>query len=239
MTKSHKPSVLNNAERKALFSALNDRERHIFEARRLFSKEPVTLKTLGEQYGISRERVRQIEDIAAKKIKAATTVYPPGVVRLPRTVEWWAMQIQRRSASLPLASQNVIEAGRKAWKRIKSSSRQRQNYHDWQQVSEALAVGENLAMDLAGKTDQGGAYARLIGAWLRLNKMADIAPAVRAWCREVRRNQAEIDTWRNALPLERRVKMNHPRTLLDHWKKAPKQPKQSSAAFIPKQSNTD
>jgi RNA polymerase sigma-32 factor len=49
--------------RKALSSALgvlNERERRIFEARRL-ADDPVTLEELAEEFGVSRERVRQIE----------------------------------------------------------------------------------------------------------------------------------------------------------------------------------
>ena len=48
--------------RKALgeaLSALNDRERRIFEARRL-AEEPITLEDLAAEFGVSRERVRQI-----------------------------------------------------------------------------------------------------------------------------------------------------------------------------------
>jgi hypothetical protein len=48
--------------RKALASALavlNDRERRIFEARRL-AEEPITLNELADEFGVSRERVRQI-----------------------------------------------------------------------------------------------------------------------------------------------------------------------------------
>src|SRR5208337_2347834 len=39
---------------------LNPRERRIFEARRL-SDDPITLEALSEEFGVSRERVRQIE----------------------------------------------------------------------------------------------------------------------------------------------------------------------------------
>jgi RNA polymerase sigma-32 factor len=47
---------------------LSDRERHIVTERRLFDK-PSTLQQLSQVYGISRERVRQIEANALKKIK--------------------------------------------------------------------------------------------------------------------------------------------------------------------------
>ncbi|MBV8132784.1 MAG: RNA polymerase sigma factor RpoH [Alphaproteobacteria bacterium] len=54
---------------------LNDRERHILTERRL-RDNPTTLEELSQQYGISRERVRQIEVRAFEKlqkvIKAAT-----------------------------------------------------------------------------------------------------------------------------------------------------------------------
>jgi len=59
--------------RKALSSALevlNDRERRIFQARRL-ADEPVTLEDLAAEFGVSRERVRQIEVRAFEKVQKA------------------------------------------------------------------------------------------------------------------------------------------------------------------------
>ena len=49
---------------------LNDRERRIFEARRL-ADEPITLEELAEEFGVSRERVRQIEVRAFEKVQKA------------------------------------------------------------------------------------------------------------------------------------------------------------------------
>lgn len=49
---------------------LNEREKHILKERRL-SDRPRTLEDLGNQYGISRERVRQIENRAFEKLKNA------------------------------------------------------------------------------------------------------------------------------------------------------------------------
>ena len=57
--------------RKALASALsvlNDRERRIFEARRL-AEEPITLQELADEFGVSRERVRQIGVCAFEKVQ--------------------------------------------------------------------------------------------------------------------------------------------------------------------------
>ena len=47
---------------------LNDRERHILRERRL-TDDPATLEDLSKEYGISRERVRQIEVRAFEKIQ--------------------------------------------------------------------------------------------------------------------------------------------------------------------------
>ncbi|MEM1048627.1 MAG: RNA polymerase sigma factor RpoH [Pseudomonadota bacterium] len=49
---------------------LNDREKRIFEARRL-SESPITLEELSEEFGVSRERVRQIEVRAFEKVQKA------------------------------------------------------------------------------------------------------------------------------------------------------------------------
>jgi len=57
------------ALRQAL-DVLNPRERRIFEARRL-SDDPITLEALSEEFGVSRERVRQIEVRAFEKVQAA------------------------------------------------------------------------------------------------------------------------------------------------------------------------
>ena len=57
--------LLNNAMKN-----LNKRERHILSERRL-KDEPTTLEELSQRYGISRERVRQIEVRAFEKLQKA------------------------------------------------------------------------------------------------------------------------------------------------------------------------
>ncbi|CAN1724393.1 RNA polymerase sigma factor RpoH [Hyphomicrobium sp. 1Nfss2.1] len=51
-------------------SSLNDRERRIFEARRL-TEQPATLEDLSTEFGVSRERIRQIEVRAFEKVQKA------------------------------------------------------------------------------------------------------------------------------------------------------------------------
>ncbi len=55
---------------KDAIGVLNDRERRIFEARRL-SDDPITLEELSGEFGVSRERVRQIEVRAFEKVQKA------------------------------------------------------------------------------------------------------------------------------------------------------------------------
>src|SRR6516162_3051731 len=59
-------------------SVLNKRERRIFEARQL-ADDPVTLEDLAVEFGISRERVRQIEVRAFQKVQRAVQI---AVVRM-------------------------------------------------------------------------------------------------------------------------------------------------------------
>ncbi len=49
---------------------LSDRERRVFEARRL-QDDPMTLEDLSQEFGVSRERIRQIEVRAFEKVQKA------------------------------------------------------------------------------------------------------------------------------------------------------------------------
>lgn len=72
--KRHQRLRLANAMAK-----LNDRERHIIEARRL-QEEPSTLDDLGQIYGISCERVRQIEARAMEKLQQYAALPAPAAI---------------------------------------------------------------------------------------------------------------------------------------------------------------
>jgi RNA polymerase sigma-32 factor len=66
----HRRALLAGAMKK-----LNDRELRIFTARKL-SEEPSTLEELAGEFGISRERIRQIEAKAFEKVQAAVQNTP-------------------------------------------------------------------------------------------------------------------------------------------------------------------
>ncbi|MED5565956.1 MAG: sigma factor-like helix-turn-helix DNA-binding protein, partial [Pseudomonadota bacterium] len=64
-----------NARRRLLMTTLatlNEREADILQARRL-QDEPETLEQLSEKFGVSRERIRQIEARAFEKLRSAMT----------------------------------------------------------------------------------------------------------------------------------------------------------------------
>jgi len=58
-------TMLNDA-----LKGLNERERRVFEARRL-AEDPLTLEELSAEFGVSRERIRQIEVRAFEKVQKA------------------------------------------------------------------------------------------------------------------------------------------------------------------------
>ena len=63
--KENRRGMLNNA-----LQGLNERERRVFEARRL-AEDPLTLEELSAEFGVSRERIRQIEVRAFEKVQKA------------------------------------------------------------------------------------------------------------------------------------------------------------------------
>lgn len=52
------------------FALLNEREQHVIQERKLKDK-PTTLETLSKKYGVSNERIRQIEERAMEKLQKA------------------------------------------------------------------------------------------------------------------------------------------------------------------------
>ena len=54
-------------------ASLDERSRHIVQARWLDQENAATLHDLADQYGVSAERIRQIEQKAMQKIKLALT----------------------------------------------------------------------------------------------------------------------------------------------------------------------
>ncbi len=56
---------------------------------RLLTDEPLTLQTIADRFGISRERVRQIEVNLLKKMKKYLEVEMPDIVDFLMVNEWY------------------------------------------------------------------------------------------------------------------------------------------------------
>jgi len=69
LVQSEEASMRHGLLREAM-DKLTDRERRVFEARRL-QDDPVTLEDLSQEFGVSRERIRQIEVRAFDKVQKA------------------------------------------------------------------------------------------------------------------------------------------------------------------------
>jgi RNA polymerase sigma-32 factor len=78
----HQESTQRHGKLHAALGSLNERERDILTGRRL-AEPAVTLEELSQKYGISRERVRQIENRAFEKLQALVTA-PVKALPAPR-----------------------------------------------------------------------------------------------------------------------------------------------------------
>ncbi len=97
LAESEEYEARRTALRRAL-TVLDDRERHIFESRRLVDP-PLTLEHLAMQFHISRERVRQIETRAFKKVQRAAHAESE---RMTATTE--SAQVNNLVGGAPMAS---------------------------------------------------------------------------------------------------------------------------------------
>lgn len=70
--------AIEQGQRRALLeeatSVLTPREKHIFQSRTAANDTPLTLEELGQVYGVTRERIRQIEQKALAKVKKRLTM---------------------------------------------------------------------------------------------------------------------------------------------------------------------
>lgn len=86
---------------KDALTQLGDRERHIFAARNL-AEQPVTLETLARQYGVSKERIRQIESGAYKKVVRRVRSQAEAGPALPPNLPP-ALALGRRAGAMAMA----------------------------------------------------------------------------------------------------------------------------------------
>jgi RNA polymerase sigma-32 factor len=84
-------------------TTLRDKDRLIFE-RRLLAEEPLTLQEIGDRYGISRERVRQIEGRLKRRLRAYLESQFTGLRDLETDLMW---EDQRGAAARARAARST------------------------------------------------------------------------------------------------------------------------------------
>jgi hypothetical protein len=116
-----------------------------------------------------------------------------------------------------------IAAARAAWQRLRN---ERQT-NDWVLIGRALAIGRAVCMRQASANKPHGfAYNRMMGAWLRENGLDGVSTQERYRAVLVLENLPAIELWREALPEERRRKLNHPGAVWAHWHRTQRVPRQ-------------
>ena len=91
---------------RSALSVLNTRERRIFEARRL-ADDPITLEELSTEFGVSRERVRQIEVRAFEKVQQAVKA---GVAKMQAPKSRRRRRCRRGEAGLASSGRPRLDA---------------------------------------------------------------------------------------------------------------------------------
>ncbi|MBB6249881.1 RNA polymerase factor sigma-32 [Nitrospirillum iridis] len=93
--------------------ALGDRERHIFISRNL-ADEPVTLERLAQHYGVSKERIRQIETGAYSKVARSVRRAAEGGTTAAPILPMAAKRAKSGMGRVPSANDIMAEAARSA-----------------------------------------------------------------------------------------------------------------------------
>jgi len=116
-----------------------------------------------------------------------------------------------------LEKDRVCRQGTQAWRRLKKEK----SWGDWITVGQALQVGRDWAMSQAQTNKpEGKGYNLCFGEWLIKYKLDDMDKGDRARLFEVMDNLGMIQDWRRTLPLNVRLSLNHPNSVLRKFKRA-------------------
>jgi hypothetical protein len=117
-----------------------------------------------------------------------------------------------------------LTSAREAWQRIQRTDL----FSDWLLIGSALQIGQAQAMQSA-KTNKpkGQRYCAEMSAFLKEYGLHEIDKGARSRLLEVMKHRAEIEAWHQALPIDKRVKLNHPQAVLSAWRRATAEPKET------------
>jgi hypothetical protein len=112
----------------------------------------------------------------------------------------------------------IVARGRTAAERLAGG----QTWTDWVAVGRAFRVGRNFAMRIASTNQpKGKRYALAFGLWLKHKQLDQVADkGTRSNLLDLIDNLEAVEAWRAELPLERQLKLNHPRNTRDAWRRS-------------------
>ena len=112
---------------------------------------------------------------------------------------------------------DIVREGKAAWGRLKQGSG---TWEDWKAVGHALLEGRAIAVRYARPRRVGGpGHGPAFNSWLFDNRL-NLSPTDRAMLFKVMEILPALEEWRETLPPIRRLRMNHPSTVLKNYKKA-------------------
>jgi hypothetical protein len=106
----------------------------------------------------------------------------------------------------------AVTHGQDAWQRLKKD----QTFEDWLLVGQALEIGRGWARRRAN-APSGRGFNERFSEWLSTNGFADIDKGTRSRLADIMEHRSEIEAWRQKLPLNERLRKNHPKS---YWKHA-------------------
>ena len=116
----------------------------------------------------------------------------------------------------PTKLDQIISDAQAAWARLNNSH----TWADWMLVATALAAGRAEAMHMAGTNKPTGSkFKRETNRWLKEKNLDAIDKTTRSRAIECFEHLADIEKWRATLSLSERLALNHPTTILRHWKR--------------------
>jgi hypothetical protein len=112
---------------------------------------------------------------------------------------------------------DIVRRGQEAWSRLQSG----RSWEDWLSVGEAVQVGRHRAM-LEADTNRprGSRYDSIFGDWLSEAGFDTLDKADRKRLFDCLKHRGEIEAWRQTLPANKRLQLNHPTSVWRNWQKA-------------------
>lgn len=108
-----------------------------------------------------------------------------------------------------------IELAQDAWVQLKTKP----DWDRWITVGRVIETAQRHAMrESNSNRPSGKAYSAVFGKWLRENKFDDLDKGTRSNLMDCMASLVEIEAWRKTLSDDKRMKFNHPSTVLRQWR---------------------